>query len=185
MNAFVKAASEIRVGYGLDENIQMGPLRDIEKKKRLVGVVQKGIDDGAKLLLDGRNIKVIGDFPHDAFLNPSVFTEVTPDMYIGREELFGPIAAIMRAKTLEEAIDMIHGNPFGNASSIFTQNGKWARRFIHDVEAGNIGINIGIAAPMAFFPFAGMKNSFYGVLHGQREGIDFFTDRKVAIQRWF
>ncbi|MCK5563049.1 CoA-acylating methylmalonate-semialdehyde dehydrogenase [Candidatus Bathyarchaeota archaeon] len=185
VNAFVKAASEIRVGYGLDENIQMGPLRDIEKKKRLVGVVQKGIDDGAKLLLDGRNIKVIGDFPHDAFLNPSVFTEVTPDMYIGREELFGPIAAIMRAKTLEEAIDMIHGNPFGNASSIFTQNGKWARRFIHDVEAGNIGINIGIAAPMAFFPFAGMKNSFYGVLHGQREGIDFFTDRKVAIQRWF
>ena len=185
VNAFVKAASQIRVGYGLDENIQMGPLRDTEKKKRLVGIIQKGIDDGAKLLLDGRNIKVIGNLPHDAFLNPSVFTEVTPDMYIGSQELFGPIASIMRAKNLNEAIDMIHGNPFGNATSIFTQSGKLTRQFVHDVKVGNVGINIGIVAPMAFFPFGGMKESFYGVLHGQKESIDFFTDRKVVIQRWF
>ena len=185
VNAFVKSASQIRVGYGLDETVQMGPLRDVEKKKRLVKTIQKGIDEGAKLLLDGRNIKLVGDLPQDAFLNPSVFTEVTPDMYIGKEELFGPIACIMRAKNLEEAIDMIHSNPYGNATSIFTQNGKWARQFIHEVKAGNVGINIGIVAPMSFFPFAGMKDSFYGVLHGQRESIDFFTDRKVVIQRWF
>ena len=185
VNAFVKAASEIRVGYALDERVQMGPLRDTEKKQRLVGLVQKGVDEGAKLMLDGRNIKLIGDWPHDAFLNPSVFTEVTQDMYIAREELFGPIANIMRAKTLDEAIEMIHNNPYGNASSIFTQNGKWTRKFVHDVKTGNVGVNIGIVAPMAFFPFAGMKQSFYGVLHGQKECIDFFTDRKVVIQRWF
>jgi len=185
VRAFVKAASEIRVGYALDERVQMGPLRDKEKKQRLVRLVQKGVDEGAKLMLDGRNIKLMGDWPHDAFLNPSVFTEVTPDMYIAKEELFGPIANIMKAKTLDEAIQIIHSNPFGNASSIFTQNGKWARKFIHDVKIGNVGINIGIVAPMAFFPFAGMKQSFYGVLHGQKESIDFFTDRKVVIQRWF
>ncbi len=185
LNAFVKAASEIRVGYALDERVQMGPLRDNEKKQRLVGLVQKGVDEGAKLVLDGRNIKLIGDWPHDAFLNPSVFTEVTPDMYIAKEELFGPIANIMRAKTLDEAIEMIHNNPYGNSTAIFTQNGKWARKFAHDVKVGNVGINIGIVAPMAFFPFAGMKQSFYGVLHGQKECIDFFTDRKVVIQRWF
>ena len=185
LNAFVKMASEIRVGYGLDEGVQMGPLRDKEKKQRLVEVVSKGIDEGAKLVLDGRNVKLIGDWPHDAFLNPTAFTEVTPDMYIGREELFGPIACIMRARTLEEAIDMIHSNPYGNTASIFTQNGKWAREVIHEVKVGGVGINTGIVAPMAFFPFPGRKQSFYGVLHGQRECIDFFTDRKVVIQRWF
>jgi len=184
-NAFVKAASEIRVGYGLDERVQMGPLRDKEKKQRLVGVIQKGVDEGAKLVLDGRNIKLIEKWPHDAFLNPTVFTEVTPDMYIGREELFGPIANVMRAKNLDEALEIIHNNPYGNSTAIFTQNGRWARKFMHDVKVGNVGINIGIVAPMAFFPFAGMKQSFYGVLHGQKESIDFFTDRKVVIQRWF
>jgi len=185
VNAFVKAASEIRVGYGLDERVQMGPLRDKEKKQRLVGVIQKGVDEGAKLVLDGRNVRLIEKWPHDAFLNPTVFTEVTPDMYIGREELFGPIANIMRAKNLDEALEIIHNNPYGNSTAIFTQNGRWARKFIHDVKVGNVGINIGIVAPMAFFPFAGMKQSFYGVLHGQKESIDFFTDRKVVIQRWF
>jgi len=185
VNAFVKSASAIRVGNGLDEGVQMGPLRDIEKKKKLVGDIQKGIDEGAKLLLDGRKIKLVGDWPHDAFLNPSVFTEVTPDMYIGKEELFGPIASIMRARTLDDAIEMIHGNRYGNAATICTQNGKWAREVAYRTKVGGVGINIGIVAPMAFFPFGGMKQSFYGDLHGQKECIDFFTDRKVVIQRWF
>lgn len=185
VDAFVKAASKIRVGYGLDESVQMGPLRDKEKKQRMLTYIEKGIEEGAKLVLDGRNIKLVGDWPHDAFLNPTVFTDVTPDMFIGREELFGPIASIMRARSLDEAIEMIHSNPYGNAASIFTQNGKWAREFIHRVKCGNVGINLGIVAPMAFFPFGGMKQSFFGVLHGQRECIDFFTDRKVVIQRWF
>ena len=185
VNAFVNAASQIRVGYGLDESVQMGPLRDKEKKQRMLTYIEKGIEEGAKLVLDGRKIKLVGDWPHDAFLNPTIFTDVTPDMFIGREELFGPIASVMRARNFDEALEMIDKNKYGNAASIFTQNGKWAREFIHRVNIGNVGINVGICAPMAFFPFAGRKESFYGTLHGQRECIDFFTDRKVVIQRWF
>ncbi|MEM2104150.1 MAG: CoA-acylating methylmalonate-semialdehyde dehydrogenase [Candidatus Bathyarchaeia archaeon] len=185
VKAFVDSASKIRVGYGLDESVQMGPLRDKEKKQRMLSYIEKGIKEGAKLVLDGRNVKLVGDWPKDAFLNPTVFTDAAPDMFIAKEELFGPIASIIRARNLEEAIEMIHNNPFGNAASIFTQSGRLAREFIHRIKAGNVGINVGINAPMAFFPFGGMKQSFFGVLHGQRECIDFFTDRKVVIQRWF
>ena len=186
VKAFVDSASKIRVGYGLDESVQMGPVRDEEKKKRISGYIEKGIEEGAKLVLDGRQVKLIGDWPTNCFLNPTVFTEVTPDMTIGREEIFGPVACIMRARTFDEAIDMIHGNPYGNSASIFTQSGKWAREFRYRVLCGNIGINIGIPALMAFFPFGGMKNSFFGVLHGQgREAIRFFTEAKVVIERWF
>jgi len=186
VNAFVEAASRIRVGYGLDTTVQMGPLRDKSKKERVVKFIEKGVEEGAKLRLDGRNVKLVGDWPHDCFLNPTVFEDVTPDMTIGREEIFGPVASIMRVRNLNEAIDMIHSNPYGNAASIFTSSGKWARKFQYEVQCGNIGINIGIVAPMAFFPFSGMKDSFFGVLHGQgREAIRFFTESKVVIQRWF
>jgi malonate-semialdehyde dehydrogenase (acetylating)/methylmalonate-semialdehyde dehydrogenase len=186
VDAFVSAGSKIRVGYGLDESVQMGPLRDKGKKETVTGFIEKGIEEGAKLRLDGRNVKLIGDWPHICFLNPSVFEDVTPDMTIGREEIFGPVASIMRARSLDEAIEMIHSNPFGNAVSIFTSSGKWAREFQYKVQCGNIGINIGIVAPMAFFPFSGMKDSFFGTLHGQgREAVRFFTESKVVIQRWF
>jgi len=186
VDAVVDTASKIRVGYGLDEAVQMGPLRDGSKKERVVEYIESGIEEGAKLRLDGRKVKIVGDYPHTAFLNPTIFEDVTPDMKIGKEEIFGPVMCIMRAKDLDEAIDMIHSNPFGNAASIFTSNGKWAREFQYKVKVGNVGINIGIVAPMAFFPFSGMKDSFYGVLHGQgREAIRFFTESKVVIQRWF
>ena len=185
VDAFIDAASKIRVGYGLDESVQMGPLRDRSKKERVMGFIEKGIEEGAKLRLDGRHIKVVGDWPHTCFLNPSAFEDVTPDMTIGREEIFGPVAGIMRARSLDEAIEMIHSNPYGNAASIFTSSGKWAREFQYGVQCGNIGINIGIVAPMAFFPFSGMKDSFFGTLHGQgREAVRFFTESKVVIQRW-
>jgi len=185
-DAFVDAASKIRVGYGLDESVQMGPLRDKSKKEKVMGFIEKGIEDGAKLRLDGRNVKLVGDFPQTCFLNPTVFEDVAPDMTIGKEEIFGPVASIMRARSLNEAIEMIHGNPFGNAASIFTSSGKLAREFQYRVQCGNIGINIGIVAPMAFFPFSGMKDSFFGTLHGQGiEAIRFFTESKVVIQRWF
>lgn len=185
-DAFIDAASRIRVGYGLDETVQMGPLRDKSKKERVTKFIEKGIEEGAKLSLDGRNVKTVGDWPHDCFLNPTAFEDVTPDMTIGREEIFGPVASIMKARNLDDAIEMIHGNPFGNAASIFTSNGKWAREFQYMVQCGNIGINIGIVAPMAFFPFSGMKASFFGTLHGQGvEAIRFFTESKVVIQRWF
>jgi malonate-semialdehyde dehydrogenase (acetylating)/methylmalonate-semialdehyde dehydrogenase len=186
VNAFVDAARKIRVGYGLDESVQMGPLRDKSKKERVTGFIEKGIEEGAKMRLDGRNIKLVGNWPHTCFLNPTVFENVTTDMTICKDEIFGPVASIMRAKSLDESIEIIHGSPFGNAASIFTSNGKLAREFQYRVQCGNIGINIGIVAPMAFFPFSGMKDSFFGTLHGQGiEAVRFFTESKVVIQRWF
>jgi malonate-semialdehyde dehydrogenase (acetylating)/methylmalonate-semialdehyde dehydrogenase len=184
--AFVNSASKIRVGYGLDESVQMGPLRDKDKKEKVKEYIKKGIEEGATLRLDGRYVKLVGNSPHTCFLNPTVFDEVTPDMTIGKEEIFGPVANIMRAATLEESIEMIHSSSFGNSASIFTSNGKWAREFKYRVQCGNIGINIGVVAPMAFFPFGGMKDSFFGSLHGQgTEAIRFFTESKVVVQRWF
>ena len=186
VDAFVEAASKIRVGDGLDESVQMGPLQTSESKKRVIGFIEKGIEEGAELFLDGRKLNLVGDVPETCFLNPTVFGNVTPSMTIGKEEIFGPVANIMRARDLDEAIRMIHGNPYGNAASIYTSSGKLARKFQHDVMCGNIGVNIGIVAPMAFFPFSGMKDSFFGTLHGQgRDAIRFFTESKVVIQRWF
>ncbi len=183
---FVEAAKRIRIGYGLDESVQMGPLRDKTKKERVVGYIEKGIEEGARLILDGRKFELLGDLPEDTFVGPTVFEDVDPGMVIAQEEIFGPVACMMKARDLDEAIDLIHASPFGNAASIFTGNGKWAREFQYRVECGNIGINIGIAAPMAFFPFSGMRDSFFGTLHGQgREIIRFFTESKVVLQRWF
>ncbi len=185
-NAFVGAASKIRVGYGLDESVQMGPLRDKEKRDRVVGFIKKGIEEKAKLRLDGRKVKLVGKWPQTCFLNPTVFDNVTPDMKIAKEEIFGPVGCIIKARRLDDAIDMIHASPFGNSAAIFTNNGKLAREFQYRVQCGNIGINIGIVAPMAFFPFSGMKDSFFGILHGQgQESVRFFTESKVVIQRWF
>ena len=184
-DAFIKKASKITVGYGLDESVQMGPVRDKEKKERIVSYIEKGIKEGAKLTLDGRKVSILGDYPDTCFLGPTLFEEVNPDMTIAREEIFGPVATFMRAKTLDKAIDIIHNIPFGNSAGIFTQSGKWAREFQYNTECGNIGINVGVAAPMAFFPFSGMKDSFFGDLHPQgQEVIRFFTESKVVIQRW-
>ena len=186
VDAFVEASAQITIGYGLDEAVQMGPLRDRGKVERVLSYIQQGIDEGATLRLDGRQFELVNDLPRDCFLGPTVFEDVTPDMTIAREEIFGPVACMMVAGSLDEAIDTIHGNPFGNAASIFTDSGRWAREFQYRVECGNIGVNIGIAAPMAFFPFSGMKDSFFGDLHGQgQEAVRFFTESKVVIQRWF
>jgi malonate-semialdehyde dehydrogenase (acetylating)/methylmalonate-semialdehyde dehydrogenase len=186
VDAFVAGAKRIRIGYGLDDTIHMGPLRDAGKKETVLGYIENGIEEGATLRLDGREFEIVGDYPRTCFLGPSVFEDVTLDMTIAQEEMFGPVACMMKARSLSEAIDIIHDNPFGNAASIFTGNGKWARRVQYEVECGNIGINVGVAAPMAFFPFSGMKDSFFGTLHGQgQEAIRFFTESKVVIQRWF
>jgi malonate-semialdehyde dehydrogenase (acetylating) / methylmalonate-semialdehyde dehydrogenase len=186
VDAFVDAAAKIKVGNGLEEGIQMGPLQSRDKKERVIGYIEQGIREGATLLLDGRQVRVQGDCPQTCFLNPTVFENVTLQMTIGREEIFGPVACFMRAGNLDEAIDLIHRLPYGNAASIYTNNGSWAREFEYRVQAGNIGINVGIVAPMAFFPFSGMKESFFGVLHGQgKEAIRFFTESKVVIRRWW
>ena len=186
LNAFVDSASKIRVGYGLDEATQMGPMQSIGGKERVLGYIEKGIEEGANLILDGRKPKITGDYPDTCFLGPTVFEGVTPGMEIGEEEIFGPVASVMRAKDLDEAIEICNASRYGNGNAIFTSSGKTAREFQYRVESGNIGINIGIVAPMAFFPFGGMKDSFFGVLHGQgRDAIRFFTESKVVIQRWF
>jgi malonate-semialdehyde dehydrogenase (acetylating)/methylmalonate-semialdehyde dehydrogenase len=162
----------------------MGPLQAVNRKLRVLGYIEKGIEEGAKLKLDGRKFDC-GTYPRDCFLGPTIFHDVQPSMAIAKEEIFGPVMSVLHAEGLGEAIEMVNGSSYGNAASIFTGSGKAARRFQYEVECGNIGVNIGTAAPMAFFPFSGMKSSFFGDLHGQgRDAIDFFTENKVVIQRW-
>jgi len=186
MDAVADTASKVVVGYGLDDAVQMGPLRDKEKKERVIRYIESGIQEGTKIRLDGRaNLKILGNYPDTCFLGPTILEDVTPDMRVAREEIFGPTMGVVRVKTLDEAIEICNENPFHNADAIFTSSGKSAREFQYRVISGNIGINIGIAAPMAFFPFSGMGGSFYGVLHSQgQEAVRFFTESKVVIQRW-
>ena len=182
---FVEASSRLNVGYGLDEAVQMGPVISKRHMERVLGYIEKGVEEGAKLLLDGRDIKV-KEYPNGYFIGPTVFDEVSPEMTIANDEIFGPVASIVKVGDLDEAIDIIDANPYGNASSIYTSSGKSAREFKYRVRCGNIGINIGIVAPMAFFPFSGARDSFFGDLHGQgMDAIDFFTEKKVVISRWF
>lgn len=186
LQAFVEAASKIRIGYGLDDSIQMGPIQSPDGRERVLKYIEGGLKDGAEILLDGRTPEIIGDYPSDCFIGPSVFAGVTPEMTIAREEIFGPVAGVLRAAGLDEAIDICNGSNYGNGNAIFTSSGSAAREFQYRVESGNVGINIGIVAPMAFFPFGGMKDSFFGVLHGQgRDAVRFFTEGKVVVQRWF
>lgn len=181
----VKAASQIKVGDGLDETTQMGPVVSRKALDKVLSYIEKGLAEGAVLLLDGRTVKVEG-YEGGYFVGPTLFDRVRPQMSIAREEIFGPFLGIIRVASFDEALAIIDGLPFGNAASLFTSSGKWAREFRYRVPCGNIGINIGIAAPIASFPFAGMRNSFFGDLHGQgRDAIQFFTDRKVVISRWF
>jgi malonate-semialdehyde dehydrogenase (acetylating)/methylmalonate-semialdehyde dehydrogenase len=178
------SASGIKIGYGLEEGIQMGPLQAEQRKKRVIGYIECGVEEGADLKMDGRKFDSSG-YPETCFLGASVFEGVTPDMTIAKEEIFGPVMSVMRVSDLDGAIETVNKSTYGNAASIFTSSGKNGRRFQYDVECGNIGINIGTAAPMAFFPFSGMKDSFFGDLHGQgRDAVNFFTERKVVIQRW-
>jgi malonate-semialdehyde dehydrogenase (acetylating)/methylmalonate-semialdehyde dehydrogenase len=187
VDAFIEAAAGIRVGDGMDESVQMGPLQNAASKQRVLGYIEKGIREKATLALDGRKVKLVdANLSLDCFLNPSVFVDVTPDMSIAREEIFGPVAMILRARNLDRAIEMIHDNPYGNSASIYTSSGPNVRKFRHEVKCGNIGVNVGVPAPMAFFPFGGMKDSFFGSLHGQgRDVIRFFTEAKVVVERWF
>jgi malonate-semialdehyde dehydrogenase (acetylating)/methylmalonate-semialdehyde dehydrogenase len=181
----VQAASQIRVGDGLDETVQMGPVVSATSLERIHSYIDRGLEEGATLLLDGRGVEVHG-CQDGYFIGPTIFGDVRPEMVIARDEIFGPLLGIIKAHDFEEALEIIHGSPYGNAASLFTTSGKWAREFKYRVEAGNIGINIGIAAPVASFPFSGMKQSFFGDLHGQgRDAIEFFTERKIVITRWF
>jgi malonate-semialdehyde dehydrogenase (acetylating)/methylmalonate-semialdehyde dehydrogenase len=181
---FIEMASNLKLGYGLDETVDMGPLVSSSSKERVINFINKGIDEGARLVLDGRNV-VVDEYPNGYFVGPTVFEDVERDMSIAQEEIFGPVASIIPCKSFDDAIEMANSTRYGNAASIFTSSGYYARRFRREIKAGNIGINVGIAAPMAFFPFAGMKDSFFGVVHGQITSLYFFTDVKVVISRWW
>ncbi|BCS93583.1 CoA-acylating methylmalonate-semialdehyde dehydrogenase [Metallosphaera javensis (ex Sakai et al. 2022)] len=181
---FVAASKSMRVGYGLDEGTDVGPVVNENALRRIRGYIEKGVEEGAKLILDGRDVKV-ERYPKGYYIGPTIFDEVSPDMVIAKDEIFGPVASILHVRNLDEAIDLVNRSRYGNASSIFTSAGGVAREFASRVVAGNVGINIGVAQPMAFFPFAGMKESFFGALHPQVETLDLFTDRKVIIERWF
>jgi len=186
LNRVIIGASNIKIGYGLDESTQMGPLQAEVRKKRVLGFIGKGVEEGAKLVRDGREFEVLGGYPKNCFIGPSIFEGVAPDMVVAKEEIFGPVMNVMRTKDLDAAIGMINASEYGNSVAIFTSSGKAARRFQYEVTCGNVGINVGIPAPVAFFPFSGMKDSFFGDLHGQgRDAIEFFTERKVVITRWF
>ena len=179
-----KAAATIKMGYGLEEGIQMGPMQAEQRKRGVLGYIETGITEGASLELDGRKFDSSG-YPEKCFLGANVFEDVTPDMTIAKEEIFGPVMSVIKVKDLSEAIEITNKSNYGNAASIFTSSGKNGRRFQYDVECGNIGVNVGTAAPMAFFPFSGMKDSFFGDLHGQgKDAVNFFTESKVVIQRW-
>jgi malonate-semialdehyde dehydrogenase (acetylating)/methylmalonate-semialdehyde dehydrogenase len=178
----VDAASNLNVGNGFLEGVQMGPVISPASRMRVEALIDKGLQQGGKALLDGRSKT---DDQDCAFLKPTVLADVGPENELTSTEVFGPVLSIQFAADLDEAISLLSKSKYGNAASIFTSSGAHARKFRYEVPAGNIGVNIGIAAPMAYFPFSGWKDSFLGVVHGQgRDAIDFYTDKKVVIERW-
>jgi malonate-semialdehyde dehydrogenase (acetylating)/methylmalonate-semialdehyde dehydrogenase len=181
----VAEAKKLRVGDGEDAGVTMGPLITKQHRDKVVGYIEKGLAEGAKLILDGRGYRDAKQ-PDGYWLGPSIFDEVQPGMVVAEEEIFGPVLCLMRAKDFDEAVEIVRKHELGNATSIFTSSGKWAREYRYRVEPSMLGVNIGVAAPMAYFPFGGAKGSFYGDLkaHG-RDGIEFYTDKKVVITRWF
>ncbi len=179
----VAAAEALQVGDGLEPGVDMGPVISARHKEKVLGYVERGVAEGAKIVADGRKRTL----PRDGFfVGPTVFDAVSPAMSIGREEIFGPVATVCPARDLDEVFALMHAHPNANATSIFTSSGKSAREFAHRATASMVGVNIGVAAPMAYFPFGGAKDSFFGDLkvHG-RDAFDFYTDKKVTISRWF
>ncbi len=180
-----ESAKRLKVGDGMESGVAMGPVISARHREKVLGYIDKGIAEGAKLVVDGRKASVAGS-EKGFFLGPTLFDDVQPSMTIGHEEIFGPVASITPVRSLSEAIEVMHAHPNANATSIFTSSGKSAREFARLASASMVGVNIGVAAPMAFFPFGGAKDSFFGDLkvHG-RDTYEFYTDKKVVISRWF
>jgi malonate-semialdehyde dehydrogenase (acetylating)/methylmalonate-semialdehyde dehydrogenase len=180
----VESARSLKVGDGLDAGVKMGPVISGTHRDRVTSYIDQGVRQGAALVLDGRGVKVPGR-DEGFFVGPTVFDEVSPEMTISHEEIFGPVASIRAVRNLDEAIALLHAHPNANATSIFTSSGKAAREFARHATASMVGVNIGVAAPMAYFPFGGAKDSFFGDLkvHG-RDAFEFYTDKKVTITRW-
>ncbi len=179
------AARALRVGpTDRDPDVQMGPVITREHLRRLHRDIESGLSEGAELLVDGRDV-VVEETPDGFYLGPTILDRVTPSMSVTRKELFGPVLSVIHTDDLDAAIDRINASGYGNAAVLFSGSGGAARHFRHRVSAGMVGINIGVPAPMAFFPFSGWNNSFFGDLHVQgSEGVSFFTRQKVTISRW-
>lgn len=182
--AIAASADSITVGSGLDESSQMGPVITRESKTRIENLIERGKSEGAAVLLDGRGTK-IPDHEEGNFIKPTILDNVPADSELSNTEIFGPVLSLIHADTVDEALKVLSKSLYGNAASIFTSSGAAARKFRYEVEAGNVGINIGVAAPMAYFPFSGWKDSFLGVMHSQgRDAVEFYTEKKVVIERW-
>ena len=178
------AASTRVVGYGLDSGVQMGAIFNAASKTRIEQLIGVGTRDGASIPVDGRGIVVEG-YERGSFVRPTILSNVTRGSEIARTEIFGPVLSLMHVNTVDEAIELVNSGTYGNQASLFTSSGSAARKFRYEAEAGNIGINIGVAAPMAFFPFSGWKESFFGDMHGQgMDAVEFFTQKKVVVERW-
>lgn len=183
-DSIADAASKLRVGNGLEDGIQMGPVISPQSKERIEALVGVGERQGAKVLLDGRHAK-IPRHEHGNFVRPTILDGVPTTSEITDTEIFGPVLSLVHTDSIDEALAFLERSAYGNQASLFTSSGSAARRFRYEAPAGNIGINIGVAAPMAYFPFSGWKNSFFGDLHGQgRDAIEFYTDKKVVVERW-
>ncbi len=183
LDLLVKKATALRVGDGMESGVEVGPLVAADQKKRVLGYIEKGIAEGAKPLCDGRQVKAD---PAGSFLGPTVLDHVQPGSTVAREEIFGPVLSVVRAKTLDEAIALVNASEYGNTTTIYTRSGKAAREYQSRIEVGMVGVNMSVAAPMAFFPFAGWKNSFFGDLHAHgKDAVAFYTEQKVLMTRWF
>ena len=183
-DALYEAAKSRSVGYGWNDGISMGPVITPESKARITNLIELGITEGANLLLDGRNVNISG-YEKGNFLSPSILENVRLDKKLINTEIFGPVMSLVSIKTIEDAIAFVNSGNYGNMACLFTSSGASARKFRNEADAGNIGINIGVAAPMAQFPFSGWRDSFFGDLHGQgKHAIEFFTQTKVIIERW-
>ncbi|WP_225938316.1 CoA-acylating methylmalonate-semialdehyde dehydrogenase [Leptothermofonsia sichuanensis] len=172
------------VGYGLEAGVQMGPVITAQSRSRIEALIQQGVEEGAKVLVDGRQPQIAG-YENGYFVRPTILQDIDPTGKIAQTEIFGPVLSLIHLDTLEAAIALINQGHYGNMACLFTSSGAAARQFRYEAEAGNIGINIGVAAPMAFFPFSGWKDSFFGDLHGQgQQAVEFFTQTKVVVERW-
>ena len=183
-DSITEAAAKLKVGNGLDDGVQMGPVITPQSKSRVESLIGLGESEGAKVLLDGRRPKVV-NYESGNFVKPTILDGLPSTSKLADTEIFGPVLSLIHASDLDEALEFLGRSAFGNQASLFTSSGSAARRFRYEAPAGNIGINIGVAAPMAYFPFSGWKNSFFGDLHGQgRDGVEFYTEKKVVVERW-
>jgi malonate-semialdehyde dehydrogenase (acetylating) / methylmalonate-semialdehyde dehydrogenase len=183
-DSIADAASKLKVGNGLEDGVQMGPVITPQSKERVESLIALGEKQGAKVILDGRNSK-IARYESGNFVKPTILDDVPATSELADTEIFGPVLSLVHANDMDDALAFLERSAYGNQASLFTSSGSAARRFRYEAPAGNIGINIGVAAPMAYFPFSGWKNSFFGDLHGQgRDAIEFYTDKKVVVERW-